>query len=241
MYRGSTFRGRGKYRKSGYYGRYKKRFSPGGGVQVERKFLDSLSSALGVDDTTTGSPLLENALTVEIGSGENKRNGRKIVITAVGIRGYIRWLIEGDGNTATVNTATDINKVRVLIVIDKQCNGVVADVSDLLDNLVITDPLYAFNNLANKGRFITLYDKIHNFNRQIVKLATGDFTHVVKEFKFYKKCRIPVLYSGSNGTIGERCCNNITMRCWAQEKDTATPLVNKLDVVLNTRIRFMDI
>ncbi len=237
-YRGSSFRGRGRFRKAGYYGRYKPRMR-GGHVIVERKFLDTGSNNASVDVTPESQAA--NLLTIVQEVGPSGRNGRKIVLTAIAMRIVFHWFSEFDGDTATSVTNTDNNQVRMLVVIDKQANGDIADFTAICDTTVITESLFAYNNLANKGRFITLVDKTFVFNKRVEKLSSTDLAVTRRTFNYYKKCRIPILYSAATGAVSERCCNNIVVYFMALKHDTSSPNVNYVTLDMNNRIRFMDI
>ncbi len=237
-YRGSSFKGRGRYRKAGFYGRYKPCMR-GGHIVVERKFLDSESDNAAIAETAESQGV--SMLTVVQEVGPSSRNGRKIVVTAINVRCIFTWYVEYDGDTATSSTQTDNNEVRMLIVIDKQSNGAIAAFGDIIALPTITNPLTAYNNLANKGRFITLVDKTFLFHKNVEKGSSTDIIVMRKRFNYYKKCRIPILYSGSSGAITERCCNNIVCYVVALRHDTTTPNVNHVTLQMSNRVRFMDI
>lgn len=237
-------RNRGRYRKSGYYGRYKKRYvrrGTTGSAIVEKKFLETLSNTSSIDKP--GDLKWQSMLSVPLEPGESSRNGRKIVVTNISIRGDFHWYAANGGTDDSV-AQTHYNKVRTIIFIDRQCNGASAEVADVFDQKLFTDQMYIYNNLANKGRFITLYDKIVTFRRNYIKPGEDtDIFQQTKEFKFYKKCRIPILYNGATGDTSERCCNNIHGIVFAIrneiEEDSAT--LNYVQFTTSTRIRFMDI
>ncbi len=237
-YRGSSYRGRGRFRKAGYYGRFKPRRTRGGGIVIEKKFLDKKQtiSSVGTAGETWGVTFLD----IPLVTGESGRTGRKVVVTNVAMRFTFTWFHENDGITQAINT--DDNTVRLLLVIDKQANGVSAGILDVLDQSGdVTNLLHCFNQLANKGRFITLMDKLIVFNSKYMKNTTTDITHETREVKFYKRCRIPIMYNSSNGVISERCCNNITGLVISAYSDLLTPQINLVKMHVDSRMRYMDI
>jgi hypothetical protein len=223
---------RGRYRRSGYYGRYKKRYVRGH-VVVEKKFLDT-------DLTTAGFPSgswnqLTNAwdvLSVPLGTGESSRNGRKIVITKISLRGTF---YQDYDSSVSGTLGQDANECRLAIIIDRQANGSAPVPADVFDSLS-TNGCLDFNNLSNKGRFLTIFDKRMVFNPQI--LTTAKNAANAKVVNFHKRCRIPILYDGPTGSVTERCCNNLLFFCTARVNDST---YNHIDFYGVCRIRFMDV
>ncbi len=193
-------------------------------VATELKFHD-----IDVDDTTisaTGEIL--NSGTVNIiaqGTTESQRIGRKCTIRS------INWRFDIVRNENAGNWDCDV--VRVMMYLDKQCNGATATVAGILES---TD-YQSFNNLANKGRFRTLYDR-----KFVLKppAAAGDGTtdlfndDLVYE-EFFKQVNIPLEYdnSATTGALTTIRSNNIGVLL-ISKGGTATTFNSKL------RLRFSD-
>ncbi len=100
---------------------------------------------------------------------------------------------------------------RVVMYLDKQCNGATAAVSGG-DGILTTGVYQAFNDLTNTGRFQILHDKMITMN---VTAALSDGSglastpEVVREFSMYKKCDIPLEFNAAAGAITELRSNNI--------------------------------
>jgi hypothetical protein len=139
--------------------------------RVERKFTDN---TVAVAALLAPSLLLVNG--VATGTDYNNRIGREIAMKSV----YLRL--------SGANTVDQIAALRIMIVYDKQPNGTLPAITDILTAADTISP----NNLNNKDRFITLSDQ----ERQISTAADRGFTHVV-----YKKVGLPVQFSGTNATI----------------------------------------
>lgn len=190
---GKSFR-KGYDRTSGYYGRFS-------GPRAEYKYLDTATSdpvvAIG------GSILRDSCNNVAAGTGETQRIGRKIVIRSINYR-YLVQYPEKEGEV----TPPDSEAVRVVLYLDKQCNGTGATPTQILETASMT----SFRNLANSARFTVLMDRIHNMNTQgLASDGTTSYSHagINRWASFYKKCSIPVNFNGTTGVTGEIESNNI--------------------------------
>lgn len=137
---------------------------------VELKFKDLSSS---YTTTTAGQITLING--VAQGTDYNQRVGRESVMKSL----YSRM---------TFADATQINMVRLLYVYDKQCNGVLPAITDILANASVYAPM----NLNNKDRFQTISDKV---------MVTSPNGPEVVFRKKYKKLNCITTYSGTDATI----------------------------------------
>ncbi len=182
-------------RTGGFYGRYS-------GRSGELKFLD-----LQLDDAaiaTAGESLSTGSINVIAqGVTESQRVGRKCTIKSINWR-YVLTLAEADA----VGTAPPADTVRLIMYVDKQCNGATAPVTQILESA----NWQSFRNLANSGRFNFLMDKTVAMNRNGL---ASDGAGVVssngtrKEFTFYKKCNVPIEFISTTGAIAEIRSNNI--------------------------------
>ncbi len=179
-------------RTAGFYGR----FQPLGS---ELKFFDSNASG-----TIVAAGSITNSLCQILqGTSEQERIGRKCVIKSLFWRNRIE-LVQRDAVAAPV--AGTVN--RFIIYLDKQTNGAAAVVTDILE----TASWQSFRNLANQMRFDILMDESWDMNyMNMASDGVGTVSHssVVKELKFYKKCNIPLEFSGTGGAITELRSNNI--------------------------------
>lgn len=182
---------KGFYRRSGYYGRY----PPLGN---EYKFFDTTWDESGI--AATGLIALDSVNEVAAGTGENQRIGRKITIRSI----HVRWdVVLTAGTTAN---ETDDN-LRLIVYLDRQCNGATAAVTDILE----TAAYKSFNNLSNKNRFKILADKFTDIN-SMSGAYTGSTDNYGKAGKYrsmHMKCNIPVEFSSTTGAITEIRSNNV--------------------------------
>ncbi len=188
----------------GFWGRY-----PGAGGSAhgsELKFHD-IDWDEAVADMSAG--LISNTSSlVLIGQGvtESTRIGRKAVVRSIGWRGNLKL------EFLAATTVRNAQSARMILVQDKQCNGAAPDVSGT-NGLLASANYQSFNELANKGRFKVLYDRTftHNLTAAAGNGTANDSPACVINFSFFKKCNIPMEYSGtaSPSVITEVRTNNI--------------------------------
>lgn len=187
----------GYTRSTGYYGRFS-------GTTHERKFHD-----LVIDDTsiaTAGEVMTTGTInTIVQGVTESTRIGRKINVTKI----MWNWNVFLKATTVVANT---IDNVRMILFLDKQCNGATAAVGDLLE----TADYQSFNNLANKDRFVVLYDKKLTFTAAAGggnTTSTAQWIGAQRHGSFHKSCNIPIEYDNEapTGAIGTIRSNNLAV------------------------------
>ncbi len=188
----------GRDRVGGYYGRYARAGGAG-----ELKFHD-----VEVDDAiVSATGTIQNAGTINVipqGVTEVQRIGRKCTIRS------INWRFAPDKvevNNAATPDGSEV--IRVILYLDKQCNGATAAVTDILE----TATHRSFRNLSNSGRFQILMDKTYTMNALTFSYDTagsqGDSAEVIREATFYKKCSIPIEFNSTTGAIAEIRSNNL--------------------------------
>ncbi len=210
-------------RRAGYFGRFNQPGTAPAGIQ-EKKFHD-----VGIADPSiaAGGTIIANSI-VAIAQGltESTRVGRKVVI-----RG-INWRYRFESFPLATTAGQVPNEVRLILYLDQQANGAGAAVLDILE----TSNIHSFNNLSNRDRFKILMDRVIVLNPVA---GAGGFT-AANEWpgvgvidSFYKKCNIPIEYSGTTGATAEIRSNNIGVLIVASVGATA-------DMTSQFRIRFTD-
>ncbi len=189
----------GRTRVSGYYGRYS---GSGGRSSGELKFHD-----IDIDDAIIAqNGTIQNTGTINIipqGVTEIQRIGRKCTIKSLNWR-YQITLFNQDAVAAPLVGDT----IRVILYLDKQCNGATAAVTGILES----DNFQSFRNLANSSRFQVLMDKEHSIN---YAAAASDNAAVisqpgaVRHYSFYKTCTIPLEFDSTTGALTEIRSNNL--------------------------------
>ncbi len=185
----------GKDRVGGYYGRYS-------GRNQELKFHD-----LDLDDAavSAGGTVTDSLNKIAQGVTESTRVGRKCTIRSIQWL-YQIFLPEQDASA----TPSPGDTCRVILFLDKQCNGAIATVLDILE----TADHQSFMNLANSARFSILSDKIHTINYRGLgsdNAAVVSQAAVISNYQYSMKCHIPIEYNNasSDGSLPTIRSNNI--------------------------------
>ncbi len=182
----------GRDRQVGYYGRY--------AAGRELKFHD-----VAVDDNVVSATgqIIESINIIPQNTTEKGRVGRKCTLKSIG------WKM--DISLPAAADQADIpngDELRIIMYLDKQCNGATAAVTDVLETAVFK----SFNNLVNVGRFRKFYDRTIVLNRRVAATDganTNTTPEVNMKLEFYKKCNIPLEFSSTTGAITEIRSNNL--------------------------------
>lgn len=182
----------GRDRRVGYYGRYNRQPYSG-----EMKFHD-----VDLDDAVvaSGGVITDTINIIPQGVTEVQRLGRKCTIAKIGWRYRIQL-------PAVASAGTGGETIRVIMYLDKQCNGATAATTDILE----TASFQSFRNLTNVGRFSILHDKTFALNSHG---AAGDGTandalSWELNHTFWKNCNIPLEFDSTTGALTEIRSNNI--------------------------------
>lgn len=184
-------------RVGGYYGRYNK---PMVGRGYELKFFDSVVT---VPTVLTAGSLTDSLNEITQGVQEDQRIGRKCVLKEV-IMNYKVQL----GKTDEVAAQVVGDSIRIIMYLDKQCNGATAIPLDILK----TADFQGFRNLSNTSRFTVLCDKTHDLMyRTMTSESSGNISqgNVQIEKSITKKVNLPLEFSSTTGAITEIRSNNI--------------------------------
>ena len=130
------------------------------------------------------------------GTGENNRIGNKMTVRNVNIYGLANMDDQGTGAFGSGN-------LRVILFIDKQCNGASAAVLDILETATLT----SFRNMDQLDRFTILKDKVFPVPCRAANALHTDTGN--RYWKMSKKCNVDIQYSSTTGVITEVKSNNI--------------------------------
>lgn len=178
---------------------------------AELKFHDT---PLTTTTVSNAGAVLSNLTTVTQGVEDEQRIGRAITVENVLVRGQVQ--------IPAGSTSTD--RVRIMVVQDRQTNKATYSTSDLLEHGKID----SFRNLSNAKRFNVLLDKFIDLN--VPAGVTGSFGAVTHSFKTSRSCNIEVEYDGTTGSVSELVGNSITVFAISQS-GVAT-------ILYESRIRF---
>ncbi len=183
-----------RYRVEMFRGRY------AGNKGPELKFHD-----LDIDDAVVaagGTIAQASCNLIAQGVTESARIGRKCLVKQINWRFQIN-LPEVDAG----GTPQDSDVIRVILYLDKQCNGAAAAVTDIVESA----NFQSFNNLSNKSRFRTLMDRTYEIspngvggNGTAVDSGGANVTDTL-----FKSVNIPVEFNAATGAITEIRSNNI--------------------------------
>lgn len=214
---------RGYNRTSGLYGRQRKRRRF---ARVEKKFTDGEldqdpigQAGVAIVNTSSDTPITTTASLNGIvqDTGESERIGRKCTVTNILIRFNFEF-VNGQvlGTLAAANTAHET--LRVIIYLDRQCNGTAATALQLLN----TDTYNSYRNLANVKRFKILWDYHRSFNSTAIAAYNGadaDSYRVIADYTkaVSIKCFIPIEFDGTTGgALSSIRSNNIGIMIWSK-------------------------
>lgn len=190
----------------------------------ESKFLDTAIPSTTI--TSAGAILNSSMCIVPQGTQQQQRAGKKILVTSVAFRGVLDL-------PSQINQSLCTNNVRLVLYLDKQTNGNTATVAELLQEVNES----SFRNMNQVNRFEFIYDKIHTLNQHGVIFNTTAITNRVQKYiKFFKKCRIPIIYdqTATTGALTTIRSNNIGLMAIS----TSDSLLLNFEGIC--RIRFSD-
>lgn len=199
----------------------KPRLFRGPATSTELKFKDTtLNVTTMAINNVTFSPisasLLLNGLVPD--STASGRIGRKVNIKSIYVRGTFQMAASSTGS----------GQCRMLLFWDKQANGALCSVTDVL----ATDAFTAVNNISNTDRFMTISDQIIN----PITVATAGPSQVA--FQIYKKVNLSTQFNaGTAGTIADISSGALYVM-FAQSGAVA---VAAPTVVGTVRIRYSDL
>lgn len=206
-------------RSSGFYGKFGKNSKY---PNQELKFFDTSNSFF--FDNTGEVPATGQLALIPQGDTESTRDGRMAYIKSIQIQGYMQF---------DPAAAADASVVAYLwLVLDKQCNGAAATLSDVVVTQGTSEMGRALPNLANSQRFTVLKKWTVPFNT--MSGVSGAYNTMIKNVSFYKKCNIPIVYSSTTGAIGEIRSNNLFFLAGLVGGDDIASFTGQ------TRLRFLD-
>jgi len=187
----------GYTRTGGSYGRFRSASS-------ELKWLDT--QILSTVDAT--GEVVPNGQIVLIpqGDGPSARDGNKCTVKSVQLRGVL-------------TTPGPVSYMYLRLVLDTQCNGAAAAITDIYTSAAMSEN---FRNLNNSDRFKILCKKDVKVSPQYGVVGT---TAAVTQVDIFKKVNVPMIYSSTTGALTEIRSNNLFW-VWgsdgAASDDTAT-------------------
>jgi len=188
-----------------------------GNVGVKTDELKTIDLNFGYNPQANSGTNINLINGVAQGTDYNARVGRKLVMKSL----FIRFQKE----FSTTAPTKPVN-IRVIVVLDKQTNGVLFSNANLLQFVAsagqsLTSPI----NLDNRDRFVIIKDKTLSLN------GTAQATCF---FKAFKRLDHEVIYGGTGATVGNITSGSLNIV-------TITDY-SPIDMIVNfnTRVRFSD-
>lgn len=163
--------------------------------KFELKHIDTFNNGTAI---TAGALLIPLNLCVQ-GDTDITRTGDDSSATS------IQWRLR---ISTDVDSLTDVI-VRMLIVWDRQANGAVFTIGQLLDNSVITSLILSPYNHSNQERFKILHDSVHVMKPQVLldfdtTTGTTSTNQIVSKYlRGKRQLSRTVKYEGNVGTIAD--------------------------------------
>ncbi len=190
--------------------------------QVDVKFFDST-----VDDAVVAATGIVNGqiFTIPDGQTQSEKDGLKVTIKSIQLRFQLSI-----PTTVTVADATDV--CRFMLLRDKQANGALPAVVDILAQADIQ----SFKQLEQVKRFVTLFDKTVSIN-SMGGFGDGTTNAVLpntKSWQVFKKMNLEIIYNdtATTGVITTIVSNNLVL-LYISEK-------GKCGVKCKVRVRYTD-
>lgn len=190
-------------------------------LDIEKKFFDT-NISFNID-ATGEVPATGQLCLIPQGVTEATRVGRKCTVKSIQARILMQYVPGAD----TVGCTT----TYVYCVLDTQCNGAAAAITDVMtgNNLAL-----ALLNLDNSERFKILKKWIFKF--QAAAGIQTAFGRDEQNIEWFKKCNIPLEFSSTTGAITELKSNNIFLIAGS---DTSTD--DEVVCSGTVRLRFTDL
>lgn len=184
----------------------------------EKKTID-VDPAAYVSDTTGTITLLNG---VAVGTDFTDRIGRKILMKSIFIRGIHLPVDDSTGNFIS----------RLVIVYDRQANGVAPAITDVVKSINGSAQI----NLNNRDRFQILFDKQY-VTAKVSDTATQSFagSPTVHSVKLFRRLRHETVFQGTAATVASIATGSVYMLTFSNAAANTGGSFS-----LSTRIRFAD-
>lgn len=179
---------------------------------MELKFLDTVFN----DATVTNSgEIIPTICDITQGQTGTTRIGRTAVITRISINYAMGLKQQIKGPNPVAN-----DSIRFIVYLDRQCNGATALVTDILAAVGGAKVIRNHRNRSNQGRFVFLFDRVHNLVRDGLASETTDTITTAtssENFSWEMDCAIKLDFNAAAGAITSLTSNNIGMLVVSEE------------------------
>lgn len=187
-------------------------------------------------------PLLFCINAVTVGAGAWNRIGRRITLKSLYLQGFFT------SNLAAIAAASIAQNVRIMIIYDKQSNGTLPVIGDVLRdqiNNLGTDWSVLCQtsglNMNNRDRFEIILDKRFMLPGVTATggagvFGGGDQTHTVEEFRNLKGREVQFRSDTVPSTIADIAAGSLIMITFGDRPNTASPWL----LTFSCRIKYTD-
>jgi len=155
----------------------------------------------------------------QTGNSNTDRNGAKIMLKSIHLKGLIQL---NDAGTPTTSA------VRVMVILDRQTNGALFSPDDLLFSTASHQALISSRSVHQMARFKVLFDRLVHVSPQ------GPQTKIIN---FYKRCSFPIHYKNNTATITDLKSNSLSVYYVSDISALNSPP----KLTYNLRLRYTDI
>ncbi len=204
----------------------------GGFLGIEKKFIDYTYGPTAIVTTNTSAEAdpgssVDCISAVAQGDGESNRDGRKMVIKNIHLRGNVEFAAIDDAGSIAGPAI-----VRVAVIWDTQTNAGQENSEDVF--LAATNVEHAYRNLQFSKRFRVLMDRSFTLNLTAAAAGTAitvDSGGVARTFTMDKTVNIPVEHKATTAVVGSVVDNSIHVIAFASRSG--------VNLSYQSRVRFV--
>lgn len=204
-----------------------------------------MNTNFGTDNPLNQLALVTPCNLISQGTDYTKRIGNQITIKSI----QLKALVERYTRLGNVSCTDRCRTIRIMLVLDRSPTGALPVITDFLHSYVAGNEVSTLvSNLANRQRFISIWDKCYlfgpfsfeyysSYNTQ--SIHTGDVQ--AHHFQKYKKVNVRVTYGATDNTIGALKAGAIYLVLITDLKTTYGDNATQILCQATVRIRFTDV
>lgn len=197
-------------------------------IQPELKFIDITTAPVSIANTGTAYNCVE---LIQQGAGANNCIGTKYTVKWIEV--YMNFYLLQDQAVATIALCKDVNWLHIALVLDTQCNGVQAPITDIWTGNSPTTP----RKVDNEQRFKILKEEfiVQSCNSYVYSTAFNSGREASKMIKWKVPCSTRIDITPNGGTIANLRSNSLSV--YIRSENNAYSAINNGHI----RTRFIDV
>lgn len=139
----------------------------------------------------------------DVGATSGQRVGQKIVVKSIQFKGRVEVKPETTGGAGPSMTGAPVARFKLMLVVDKQSNGALPGVGDLLNPAPNAWQVDFHNKIGSADRFHTLWTHTYTVQPSGAYLGTADQWETFPRYQkveFYKKLNLPVTFAAGSAS-----------------------------------------